>query len=203
MKRIFTIITLVIALLAGGVCLEAKTTKKTTTQKTTTVKKSQVKKVETNKLWVDGVIEGNEYVDLGLPSGRKWATSNAPSNGGAFYKELGTFERSGNWSNIWKLPSNVDFRELMDNCKWEWTSIKGINGCKIIGPNGHFIFFPAAGYNAKGKGFNATLEGLVGAYLTSSKANPYYAWYFVISSDGLKLDENNYYTYASNRYVTD
>ena len=44
------------------------------------------------------------------------------------------------------MPTETEQNELLDNCTWTWTTIKGINGYKVTGPNGNYIFLPAAGY---------------------------------------------------------
>lgn len=45
-----------------------------------------------------------------------------------------------------RMPSYDDVRELIDNCTWEWYSIRGTYGYKIISKiNGNSIFIPAAG----------------------------------------------------------
>lgn len=53
-----------------------------------------------------------------------------------------------NWGDSWRLPTEAEFRELIDNCTWTWTTYKGINGYKVTGSNGNSIFLPAAGYFA-------------------------------------------------------
>lgn len=45
----------------------------------------------------------------------------------------------------WRMPSAEEAKELIDNCSWEWTSIKNINGFMVSGKNGNSIFIPAAG----------------------------------------------------------
>lgn len=43
------------------------------------------------------------------------------------------------------LPTIQEWRELFDKCKWEWGSLLALNGYKVTGPNGNYIFLPAAG----------------------------------------------------------
>ena len=121
-------------------------------------------------------INGYEYVDLGLPSGLKWATCNV---GASSQEEYGDYyawgeietkseydesnsktygksmnDISGNskydvarakWGGSWRLPTKEEFKELIQKCKWEWTTINGKKGYKVTGPNGNSIFLPAAG----------------------------------------------------------
>ena len=50
-----------------------------------------------------------------------------------------------NWGPEWRMPSKAQVAELIDNCTWEWTEMNGVNGQKVIGPNGNYIFMPASG----------------------------------------------------------
>lgn len=50
------------------------------------------------------------------------------------------------WKGKWRLPTNTEIMELINDCSWEWTSIDEINGFRITGPNGNSIFLPAGGY---------------------------------------------------------
>lgn len=90
-----------------------------------------------------------EAVDLGLPSGKRWANMNIgadnPEESGLYldFKDANALEFEDGWS----VPSKDDFIELCDNCESEWTTQNGVKGrifkSKI---NGNAIFFPAAGH---------------------------------------------------------
>lgn len=120
-------------------------------------------------------------VDLGLPSGTKWAYCNVgadkPEEHGAYFAWGETIEKDCyDWQTYiysddcgaschhlgcicgtkydaariilgeaWQMPSQEQFNELIDNTTYEWMECNGINGGKFIGPNGNFIFLPAAG----------------------------------------------------------
>lgn len=73
------------------------------------------------------------YVDLGLPSGTLWKASN--ENG--FYSSADAVDRFGT-----NLPSEFQWKELKNNCKWTWTG----NGYRVTGPNGNYIHLPLSGY---------------------------------------------------------
>ncbi len=45
----------------------------------------------------------------------------------------------------WRMPSREQIEELAENCTYEWTQLKGVNGQLVTGPNGNSIFLPAAG----------------------------------------------------------
>jgi len=69
------------------------------------------------------------------------------------YNEIGN-EISGtaydaatvNLGSDWRMPTKSEMQELIDRCSWVWTQISGINGYKVIGPNGNSIFLPMSGY---------------------------------------------------------
>ena len=44
--------------------------------------------------------------------------------------------------NGWRMPTDSEIKELIDNCKWEWKDA----GYVVTGKNGNAIFIPAAGY---------------------------------------------------------
>ena len=139
------------------------------------------------------IINGHEYVDLGLPSGTKWATcnigANAPHEYGDYYawgetttKTSFTQDNShtygeyigrviskatgnakyrdisgnakydaarANWGSSWRMPTRDEIDELYEECIFRKSCKNGINGYKVIGPNGNSIFLPAAGYHSK------------------------------------------------------
>ena len=51
-----------------------------------------------------------------------------------------------NWGSNWRIPSETQIRELINNCDWEWTMLNGVYGQKATSKkNGNSIFLPAAG----------------------------------------------------------
>lgn len=125
----------------------------------------------------NGNINGHEYVDLGLPSGLKWATCNigafSPEESGDYFawgetttkseyieENCKTYEKNiadingsriydaatANWGGSWRMPTEAEFEELMDNCIWTWITQGGHYGYKVTSMNnGEFIFLPASG----------------------------------------------------------
>ena len=53
------------------------------------------------------------------------------------------------WGGNWRMATVNEFKELTDNCTWEWITLNGIDGCKITsnmpGYTDHSIFMPATG----------------------------------------------------------
>ena len=111
------------------------------------------------------------WIDLGLPSGTKWACCNvgasAPEQYGGYY----TFGQVGS------APSLYQIKELLNNCTSVWTTLDGVNGRKFTGPNNCTIFLPAAGVRWGGE---LGSLGFFGGYWSST---PYdevcaYGFYF-------------------------
>lgn len=94
------------------------------------------------------------YVDLGLPSGTLWKSSNESG----YYSYQEAVNKYGT-----QLPSKGQFEELINNCLWKWTGA----GYKITGTNGNTLYLPAAGYRLKNK---KDIQGVgeIGAYWSSS-----------------------------------
>lgn len=48
----------------------------------------------------------------------------------------------------WRLPTAREFYCIYQQCfkNREWTSISGVYGFKVTGPNGNYVFFPACGH---------------------------------------------------------
>ena len=44
----------------------------------------------------------------------------------------------------WRLPTEEEVQELKDKCKWEKSSLNGVDGMFVTGPNGNRIFLPNA-----------------------------------------------------------
>ena len=81
-----------------------------------------------------------------------------------------------NWGGAWRMPTSAEWEELCDkrNCKWEWTSVDNVPGCRITGKKPGYtdrsIFLPAAGY------FRAhAVEGAdsSGYYWSSTRNRPF------------------------------
>ena len=118
-------------------------------------------------------VNGQEYVDLGLPSGALWAKCNVGASsetGYGNYYQFGKGSKTYNesWSEEqysssslalsddtarvvmggdWKTPSTENFQELFDNTTHQWVTDynnSGINGYTFTA-NNQTLFIPAAG----------------------------------------------------------
>jgi hypothetical protein len=72
---------------------------------------------------------------------------------------------TANWGGAWRMPTKAEQDELRTKCKWVWTTLNGVNGYKVIGPNGNSIFLPAAGYMFRDSLYGA---GSYGYYCSTS-----------------------------------
>ena len=112
---------------------------------------------------------GHEYVDLGLPSGTRWATMNVGAeksyqNGSHF-----SFQRAqteGQWGGDWRFPGIAEYQELMSACQWEWATVVNSQGYMVTGPNGNKLFLPAAGHIAADGSLVGGLSGQTAGYWT-------------------------------------
>ncbi|MCQ2234489.1 MAG: hypothetical protein MJZ24_07120 [Paludibacteraceae bacterium] len=124
---------------------------------------------------VSGSVGGHGYVDLGLSV--KWATCNMGATKSTEYGDYYSWgytekwadgaylriDRTGeeqryllpefdaataNWGDDWRMPTNDEFLELMNKCKWTWSGNykgTGVSGYEVVANNGNSIFLPAAG----------------------------------------------------------
>lgn len=149
-------------------------------------------------------------IDLGLPSGTLWADRNVgaakPEDYGSYFRfgESEPFmEQSPKYK--WRVsydgiegsdddaatvhfnrrchtPSFEQIKELLDSCTHEWTSLNGVSGIRVTGPNGKSIFFPAAGFRSC-KSAVLTSNGSYGVYMSSMK-------YDITKCHGLYFDRD-------------
>ncbi len=204
-----------------------------------------------------GTLNGYDWVDLGLPSGLKWAAYNigatAPEEYGDYFawgetqpyyssrspftwkegksagyawasyqfrtegdnwdnvkfskynfdSEYGPVDNKttleiaddaarANWGGSWRMPTDAEYNELVNNCTCTWTTQNGVTGELVQGPNGNCIFLPAYGGMAGTGYFNTSYCGW---YWTSSlkvTKSPNSAIVMWLHSDG-------FYTYYRDR----
>ena len=88
---------------------------------------------------------------------------------------------TANWGGDWRIPTQAEFQELVDNTTVTWTTRNGVNGRLFTAANGNSIFMPAAGYY---NGSSLSNQGNYGATWLSSlnTNNSRFAWYINISS---------------------
>jgi hypothetical protein len=90
---------------------------------------------------------------------------------------------TANWGGDWRMPTEAEMQELLNNCTWELINTNGVNGYKVTGPSGASIFLPAAGYR---DGSSLYIAGSLGYYWSSAPLGyyDYSACYLNLSSSG-------------------
>lgn len=178
------------------------------------------------------VVSYSHAVDLGLPSGTKWADMNVgaekPEDYGWYlawgeteekdvyswstYKwcngsyntqtkyctssSYGTVDNKTtldpeddaahvNWGGDWRMPTRAEQVELYSECTWTWTTLNGVYGRKVTGPNGNSIFLPASGYRDASSLGDA---GSYGSYWSSSLGSGFSRLAFDLSFDSSYVD---------------
>ena len=165
---------------------------------------------------------GFDYVDLGLPSGTKWATMNVgaskPSDFGLYfqwgsnsnfskYNTAGdTLDLEDDAANIhmggdWHMPNPEQIQELIENTTSTWTTQDGVNGRLFTSKkNGKSIFIPAAGYAWDGSlGVRGDFGGVWSSVLSARDVG--YGQYLFFGSGNVGLDNDTRYLGFSVRGV--
>ena len=141
---------------------------------------------------------GFNLVDLGLPSGRKWATCNVGAKSEEDCGFLMDFDTANaiQFENGWHLPTKEDFIELDENCAHKWTINNGVPGMLFTSiHNGNSIFLPAAGYSwFDDDEYGTTLynRGSYGLYWSSSYNSATSAFNLRFSSSEVNPQSNCY-----------
>ena len=164
------------------------------------------------------IIDGHEYVDLGLPSGTKWSKMNIDVTSetyvGNYYKygqgsskySKSQTDYSGTtnplprsvdtaakvWGGQWHMPTKAQFEELTANTTYSYDG----NGVKFTASNGNYIFFPFGGiYTANG---SMTDYGTNGYYWSSTPNGKGYAYSFRVGNNFIKYVDSRGTNYGCN-----
>lgn len=99
---------------------------------------------------------------------------------------------TANWGGTWRMPTLTEFGELCQKCKWTWTSSEGVDGYKVTGPNGNYIFLPASG---DFKESEVDGDGIWGEYWSSTLyyGNEQSAWYYTFYKGEIDRDADPRY----------
>ena len=95
-------------------------------------------------------------VDLGLSV--NWAPYNvgatsASSAGRVFGKPNFKVELELlKWGDGWRVPTQAEYRELLNYCTMTWDNVENVNGCRYTAPNGNSIFLPRS-YDSNGRDY--------------------------------------------------
>ena len=176
-----------------------------------------------------GTINGHEWVDLGLPSGLKWATCNvgasSPEDYGDYYawgetspKAEYSYNNSFTYGDegISDISGNTQYDAARANWGGSWRmptdnelhelfeetdlDVTDDGYFKLIGPNGNYIILQYAGYKEKTSLKN---DGNSGYYWTSTPYESYEAYDQIFGKHGHYPNRSNRYLGYSIRPVSD
>ncbi|MGM9747136.1 MAG: hypothetical protein ACI30H_09275 [Paludibacteraceae bacterium] len=107
-----------------------------------------------------------------------------------------------NWGGTWRMPTNDEWKELIDKCTWTWVENfngSGKNGYEVKGANGNAIFLPAAGFYSDGESISGV--GSAAPYWSSSlytaDTSSSAAWMELCYSSGINnIDAPRYYGHS-------
>lgn len=89
------------------------------------------------------------------------------------------------WGDMWRMPTQKEIQELCNQCTWVWSTLKGVEGYKVTGPNGNSIFLPAAGCRHDTEVYG---PGSSGSYWSATLCDDEYAYDFEFYYDGDYFD---------------
>lgn len=116
-----------------------------------------------------------KYVDLGLPSGTRWAQEAEQG----FYTYDQALQKFGS-----KLPTKEQMDELITYCRIQWNYDR--NGLEVTGPNGKSMIWQADGWKTcDGELFDA---GSYSAIWSSSKFRDNYGYDIIFGLSGASVD---------------
>lgn len=77
---------------------------------------------------------------------------------------------SAKWGSEWRMPTNEEFQELLNNCQYNWAEYNGVYGAKFTASNGNSMFLPVGGYYESSTIYDTNSRGF---YWSSSLLNDY------------------------------
>ncbi len=150
---------------------------------------------EYDYLWYEAIEFGGDY----LYKITKYSTdSDHGYNGFVDNKtelDAGDDAATANWGPEWRMPSNDQIQELIDNCTSQWTAMNGVNGRMFTSNiNGATLFFSAIGYCWGGGQYNVGTRGIYGSR-TLRVESPNFAYHLSFDSGSVYCDGNNFARY--------
>ena len=93
---------------------------------------------------------------------------------------------TANWGGKWRMPTQTEMRELINNCTWKWTSVNGVGGYEITSKkNSNSIFLPGAGV------YKISIGGNACYYWTSTQNNNTSAYALNAPSNNVNISGYN------------
>lgn len=101
-----------------------------------------------------------DYIDLGLPSGIKWASCNLggvnPWDFGNYYTGYSAYMNEVAVPEGYRIPGKANFEELIENCEVKTVTYNNVQGNMFTSKiNGNKIFLPFAGWYDDDRNYNS------------------------------------------------
>ena len=145
---------------------------------------------------------GNYYAWGETETKDEYTSDNSVTYGDSSFGDISgdaTYDAAtANWGSSWRMPTEAECQELIDDCTWTWTTQENsdgeeINGYLVKGTNGNSIFLPAAG---RRYGSSLYYAGTDGYYWSSTPyASSSYLAYSLYFPSSLRYVSSCYYRY--------
>ena len=135
-----------------------------------------------------------DYIDLGLPSGIKWASCNLggvnPWDFGDYYTGYSAYMQEVAVPEGYSIPGSANFEELIENCEVKTVTYNNVQGNMFTSKiNGNKIFLPFAGWYDDDRNYNS-YDGRYWSFSRKAGAgfNRYRHYFLRLSNDYAYVD---------------
>ena len=135
-----------------------------------------------------------DYIDLGLPSGIKWASCNLggvnPWDFGDYYTGYSAYMQEVAVPEGYSIPGSGNFEELIENCEVKTVTYNNVQGNMFTSKiNGNKIFLPFAGWYDDDRNYNS-YDGRYWSFSRKAGAgfNRYRHYFLRLSNDYAYVD---------------
>ena len=135
-----------------------------------------------------------DYIDLGLPSGIKWASCNLggvnPWDFGDYYAGYSAYMQEVAVPEGYSIPGSANFEELIENCEVKTVTYNNVQGNMFTSKiNGNKIFLPFAGWYDDDRNYNS-YDGRYWSFSRKAGAgfNRYRHYFLRLSNDYAYVD---------------
>ena len=135
-----------------------------------------------------------DYIDLGLPSGIKWASCNLggvnPWDFGNYYSGYSAYKKEVPVPEGYSIPGSANFEELIENCEVKTVTYNNVQGNMFTSKiNGNKIFLPFAGwYDDRGKYYSNGARYWSFSRKAAAGYNNYFHYFLHLSNDYAYVD---------------
>ena len=135
-----------------------------------------------------------DYIDLGLPSGIKWASCNLggvnPWDFGNYYTGYSAYMKEVAVPEGYSIPGKANFEELKENCEVKTVTYNNVQGNMFTSKiNGNKIFLPFAGWYDDKKNYYS-YDGRYWSFSRKAAAgyHDYFHYFLRLSNDYAYVD---------------